>query len=243
MNSSRSPSKRPSNPLPAAGVMATGLAEALDIVCDPDVPEATRLRALQESWEHIDRFRALNYIVELTDAQGGVVSLDRDTLPAQAIASITFRSAHVVTYQMLTAALAQEDPTHLNTLLSRHTSLGAGTLVLPVKAPQSEEWAELPIASDAAPEDLRAHQTVPEQPPLHEAERPPLRLILGGGQSRKRFTAAQLDAFEQFLESVDRMKEILVQLQATLPTLLEVPEAVEMLEQHLPGLKDALTRH
>lgn len=229
------------SPLPAVGATADGLAEALDILCDISLPEATRQRALVETWWYLDRFRGLNYAVELKDAQGDVVSLDRQALPTNAIDSITFRSAHMITGRMLSAALFKGDRARFNMLLSRHTSLGAATLILPVKPPPSAEEAVEPPASHAVPGDLGAGQ-MPEQPQPREGVRSSFRLILGEGQSRTELTPGQRAAIDDFLGGVDLMNQGLLLMGSTLPSLLEVPEAAELLEQRLPGFKEAMAK-
>ena len=117
---------------------AGGLAEALLILCDDDLPRAERHAALRESRWYMQWLKDSGMHVELKDAEGVGVALSRDALPGKAIASITLRSVHVVTFSMVESLRAKGDETGAQALLARHTALGAATITLPVLEPRAD---------------------------------------------------------------------------------------------------------
>ena len=114
---------------------ASGLAEALLVLCNRDLPQAERRAALGESRWYRQWFKTSGIHVELKDAAGQGVKLRREAFPTKAVASITMRSIHAVSLPMVDSLLTKGDESRLQALLARRTALGSAIVMLPVTEP------------------------------------------------------------------------------------------------------------
>ena len=114
---------------------ASGLAEALLVLCNNDLPQAERRAALGESRWYTQWFKTSGIHVELKDAAGRGVELRREAFPTKAVASITLRSIHAVSLPMVDSLLTKGDERGIHALLARRTALGSAILTLPVTEP------------------------------------------------------------------------------------------------------------
>jgi hypothetical protein len=114
---------------------ASGLAEALLVLCAGNLPRAERQAALAESRWYMQWFKTSGIHVELKDAAGQGVELRREAFPTKAVASITLRSIHAVSLPMVDSLLTKGDESGLQALLARRTALGSAILTLPVTEP------------------------------------------------------------------------------------------------------------
>jgi hypothetical protein len=128
-------SKRPERP-PMTSIAqvigaASGLSEALSILCDGKESEHERRETLEETWWYLDWFHRSNIAVELKGAEGEILTLQRDTLPSQVVHYVCLRPMHTLSWRGQLDGQVQDV---LNEIEKYRTPLGPSMIVLPVKA-------------------------------------------------------------------------------------------------------------